>query len=128
MKKVILVILWVVVVGSARISFAQSRELYNFNAAEVFEKLADSFREDEHDSLALYYYHESLAQATAQRDDVRIPRLLSIIGSIYLQRQNYPAAIQYQQKAMQHALRNGDSAAMAIIYTRQCAIQQAQGR
>jgi tetratricopeptide (TPR) repeat protein len=126
MKKVILVILWAAVVGSAQISFAQPYEFYNFNAAAVFEKLADSFRDNANDSLALYYYHESLARATAVGDNARITRLLSNIGSVYLPSKKYDKAIEYQQRAMQRALFYGDTVAMCIIYTHQCAIQHAQ--
>lgn len=128
MKKVILVTLCAATVGFARISFAQPHELYNFNRAEVFEKLADDFRENAHDSIALYYYRESLAQAAAEGDDVRIIRLLGTIGSIYLQYKNYERASWYQQEAMQRALHKSDTAALTIIYIRLSAIQQAQGK
>lgn len=128
MKKVILVILWASVISSARISLAQSNELYNFNVAEVFEELANTFREKAQDSLALYYYRESLARATADGNSAHVTRLLSTIGSVYLHRENYRAAIQYQQEALQRARHDHDTAAIAIIYTQQCAIQQAQGQ
>jgi tetratricopeptide (TPR) repeat protein len=128
MKKVILVILWASVMSLARISFAQSSELYNFNVAAVFEELANGFHEKAQDSLALYYYRESLVQATTEGSSARIPRLLSAIGSIYLHRENYHVAMQYQQQALQRALHDHDTATLVLIYTRQCAIQQAQGQ
>lgn len=127
MKKIIFIILWTIVCGSAHGSYGQSQLLYNFNTAETFEKLADRFREDGNDSLALNYYKQSLVAATGERDDVHIARLLSDIGSVYLHLKNYTVAMHYQQEALQRATRVRDTATIATIYMRQCALAHAQG-
>ncbi|MFD0998598.1 transcriptional regulator [Ohtaekwangia kribbensis] len=127
MKKVIFVILWAIVGSSVQISFAQSSILYNFNSTETFEKIADRFRQKANDSLALYFYHQSLASATREGDSVRMVHLLSNIGAIYLHLENYTTAMKYQQDAMQRASYTHDTVAVATIYMRQSAIQQAQG-
>jgi hypothetical protein len=126
MKKVIF-ILGAIVGSSVQTSLAQHSTLHSFNSAETFERVADRFKQSAKDSLALYYYRQSLADATTQRDDVRMTRLLSNIGSIYLHLGNYTVARQYLDNAMQRARYAHDSVAMGTIYMRQCATQQAQG-
>lgn len=116
------------IVGSpVHVSFAQSVTLYNFNTTQTFQSLADRFREIGNDSLALYYYNQSLACATAEGNGRQVINLLSEIGLAYKHLGNYTLAVSYQQQAMQRAVYAHDTVAMATIHMRQCVMAQAQG-
>lgn len=127
MKKVNFFILGAIIGSAVHVSFGQSGTLYNFNTVQTFETLADRFSGNNSDSLALYYYRQSLARATDEGDDMRIARLLSDIGSVYQHLKRYPVALHYQQQAMQRVVYAHDTIAMATIYMRQCALARTQG-